>query len=243
MAERKRGDHRARLDGELVRLADRLLVLQEASGTTHRLLRRLTRRVAAANRRRGRVLMLTNALVRHGFREELTALGASTFDIADAVVDSRYDGLLVALASLSAEPLDSLVVIGHTASIGLPSFAAELLDLPASLLPAEAEAVRAGMSPNAAAVMSATQLLEDEALRDVVLERASVVVLLLGNIKARQAETIRQSGNEAIAHAAAAGFETVHVNGAGDLIAFARSGLIADARPELFGTDPPEQDG
>src|SRR5690606_30222130 len=102
---RKRGPSPARLDGELVRLTDRLLDLQAESETTHRQLRRLARRVAAAKLRRGRVVMLANALVRHGFREELAALGAGTFDIADAVVDSRYDGLLAALGSASAEPL------------------------------------------------------------------------------------------------------------------------------------------
>lgn len=223
----------------LARLADQLSELDESLETGQQALRRLSTRIATANGHRGRLLSLGAALLRWRHGEALRALGADALDVAEAEVDTIYDGLLIALvraARAAGRPVESIVLAGTVPRFGLPSFAAELLGT--TVRPAvTAEEVAAERLEDAALLADARELLAEPALRDSLVGRGSLLIALLDLRDPDGQAILRAEAVELIARLGEAGLEALHVSGAGDQIAFAPRGLLAPGRADGFSAD------
>lgn len=230
------------LGSPLIEIAEHLLSLEKIASENQRQLRRLSSRVRMANGHRQRVLSLTSALLHQRFRDLLQQLGADTFDIAQAEVDVPYDGLLVALGSACRAPLRRIVLVGTAAAAGRPEFAAELLGASIEVLPTE-DARASLPAEGTAIVVTADALLDDAALHASLVAQASIVIVLLGTFDLLQPQKLREAGRRLSERFEADGFETVHVSGAGDMIAFAPRGQIEGGRPESFLKGPRRDEG
>lgn len=230
------------LAAPLAELADRLLELEQATDGGQRQLRRLRSRLQMANQHRRRLLTLTAALLQQRFRDTLRDLGADTFDIARAEVDTPYDGLLVALAAGAGDSVRRILLVGAAAEAGRPEFAADLLAMPIEVLPdASGDATTA--AGDTAVVVTADALLQNPTLQAALIGRAAVFIVLLGTFDAQEAPRLRERARHIMESLEAGGFEAVHVGGAGELIAFARRGLVEGGRAESFTCEPRQQDG
>lgn len=233
MADRKQQGKQP-LSRPLARLADQLSELDESLEAGQQALRRLSIRIATANRHRGRLLSLGAALLRRRHGEALRALGAEALDVAEAEVDTIYDGLLIALvraARAAGRPVATIVLAGRASRFGTPSFAAELLG--ATLRPA-ATAAEAAAAPleKAALVADARELLAEPGLHDSLAGRAALLVALLDLRDPDGVAILRAEAAALIERLGAAGLEVLHVSGGGDQIAFAPRGLLAPGRAD-----------
>ncbi|SME98499.1 hypothetical protein SAMN06265365_107175 [Tistlia consotensis] len=230
-------DGLAKLPQGLRKLADRLLALDEAVQGSQRELRRVSARVEAANARRRRLLPLAAALLRRQHRDQLAEVGATPFDLAEAAVDTPYDGLLVALAGAArtaGSAPGSILLLGAAREAGEPALAAEVLGLPLRAADATAEAVESAAGQPLAAVAGLGELLAGAALRGALGRRAVLLVVLLDPTDPAGPQALREAARRLVEALAAEGLEALHVSGAGDQVAFARRGLLAPGRSDGF---------
>jgi hypothetical protein len=235
VAKQDPGPDNPRLPRPLLKLAERLLALDEGLQADRRALRRLESRVSAANGHRRRLLDLTAALLRLRHGAQLEALGAEPYDVAEAAVDTPFDGLLIALVQAARRrgvAVERLLLAGDQ---GDPDFAAEVLGLPVEAWMADGR-TPATASP-AAAVVFVEDLLADAALAAALCERATLVVARFDPARAGVGMPPGEAARKLVERLGNGGLEALHVSGCGTQIAFGREGLLPQGRADGFSAN------
>lgn len=240
-AATKSGAAKPHVAKPVAKLANQLLDLDQEVRDSRRKLRQLDARIAKANDHRRRILELTGALLRHGFKAELGDLGAESFDIAGCTIDTSYDGLLISLVQelrrTGAVVQGVLVVTAEPAGMPLPLSAAEFLHLPCRRVAVEEAADMLEEVAGAVLVAEAGQLLAAPRLPARLLDGAICLIAVLTPGDAATNAALREQARQLIAHVEKHNLEVIHVSGAGDQIAFARKGLLAPGRCDGFSAD------
>lgn len=198
-------------------------------------LRRLTKRLTAANGARKRIHPLTNTLIRLRHQEKLTPLGVEDFDLLEARVETSYDGLLIALvhaARAAGATVTTLRLEAAAGAVPEPRFAAQSLGLEIS--------ADSGPGDGLVLIADAAGLHAPAQHKGDILASATLAITLIDPTAVPEPAAAQELAASLLDVARAYGLEPVHVTGDGTQIALARVGLLTARRADGF-SDPMEK--